>query len=70
MHAGAAEARTDLEEIESRQAKMEEELKRWGEGLDAVEQGMQEHEKVGKENVGVVKGMVEGLEGRLKAVSQ
>jgi nuclear migration protein JNM1 len=70
VHAGAAEARTDLEEIESRQAKMEEELKRWGEGLDAVEQGMQEHEKVGKENVGVVKGMVEGLEGRLKAVSQ
>jgi nuclear migration protein JNM1 len=70
VHAGAAEARMNLEKIESRQGKMEEELKRWREGLDAVERGMQEHEKVGKENVEVVKSMVEGLEGRLKAASQ
>lgn len=70
VHAGAAEARTDLEEIESRQKRMEEELQKWREGLDAVEAGMKEHEQTSRNNVEVVQQMVEGLEGRLKEASR
>ena len=70
VHAGASEARSDLEEVEMRQSKMEEELTKWREGLDAVEAAMKEHEQTSKGNVEVVKGMVEGLEGRLREVQQ
>ena len=68
VHAGAAEARADLEEIERRQGMIEGEIKRWKEGLEAVERGVKECEETGKGNVEVVREMVGGLEGRLAEV--
>ena len=68
VHAGAAEARADLEEIERRQGMMEGEIKRWKEGLEAVEKGVKESEETGRGNVEVVRKMVDGLEGRLAEV--
>jgi nuclear migration protein JNM1 len=65
VHAGAAEARADLEEIERRQGMIEGEIKRWKEGLEAVEKGVKECDETGKGNVEVVQKMVDSLEGRL-----
>lgn len=66
VHAGAADARGDLEEVERRQEKTEAEIRRWGEGLEVVERGIREAEVVGRENLEVVREMVGGLEGRLR----
>jgi nuclear migration protein JNM1 len=65
VHAGAADARGDLEEVERRQGVLEGEIRKWGEGLEAVERGIKEGEEMGRGNLNVVKEMVEGLEGRL-----
>lgn len=65
VHAGAADARGDLEEVERRQGVLEGEIKRWGEGLEAVERGMKEAEETGRGNLEVVREMVRGLEGKL-----
>jgi nuclear migration protein JNM1 len=66
VHAGAADARGDLEEVERRQEKTEAEIKRWREGLEGVERGIREAEVVGRGNLEVVREMVGGLEGRLR----
>ncbi len=65
IHAGAATAKEDLDEVERRQAETSREIARWTNGLADVEAKMKEYEKVMGENKEVVGNMVGAVETRL-----
>ena len=68
LHANAANASHGLAEVEKRQEEMKEELKNWREGLERVEQSMQQGQGTLKNNMGVVEGWVKELEGRMESL--
>ncbi|KIX01729.1 uncharacterized protein Z518_09455 [Rhinocladiella mackenziei CBS 650.93] len=65
IHAGAADAKSNLDAVEKRQAETREELKQWRVAVEHVEKGMAELEETMKGNVKVVGDMVSGLESRI-----
>ena len=68
VHAGAAEARSELDESLKRQSEMKQDVARWREAVEAVEKQMAEMKGNMKENVQVVGGMVKDVEERVKAL--
>ncbi|KAI5366436.1 putative dynamitin [Septoria linicola] len=70
LHAAAANAGQDLDDIESRQAEMDKELKMWREGLQKVEEAVQQHGEANGRNGNFVKGWVQELERRVKALGR
>ena len=68
LHAGAANAKEDLDEIEARQAEMDKELDRWQKGLERIEKQMEESEMASNENRESMGRMVRDLEQRLEKV--
>lgn len=69
IHAGAAEAKNGLDEVEKRQLEMQAEIKQWQEAVEVVEKGMVELEESMKGNVTVVGDMVGDLEGRIGSLT-
>lgn len=65
VHAGAAEARNDMDELEARLKTWEGEMARWREAVEGVESGIDEMKGVMRENVEVVGGLVRGVEDRV-----
>jgi len=65
IHAGAAEAKNGLDDVERKQAEMQAEIKQWREAVEVVEKGMLELEESMKGNAKVVGDMVGSLEGRI-----
>jgi nuclear migration protein JNM1 len=70
LHTQAARAGRDLDEIEERQGEMERELKMWREGLERVEAAVVQHGEANGRNGNFVKGWVEELEVRVKALGR
>ncbi|PIA92935.1 hypothetical protein CB0940_04363 [Cercospora beticola] len=70
LHSAAANASRDLDDIESRQAEMDKELKMWREGLQKVEEAVEQHGQANGRNGNFVKGWVEDLEARVKALGR
>ncbi|KIW23213.1 uncharacterized protein PV07_11432 [Cladophialophora immunda] len=66
IHNGAAQAKGLVDELESRQGEMKEEIARWREAVETVEKGMGELESVMKENVEVLGGRVREVEARIE----
>ncbi|KIW92020.1 uncharacterized protein Z519_07002 [Cladophialophora bantiana CBS 173.52] len=65
IHNGAAQAKGLVDELESRQGEMKEEIAKWREAVETVEKGMGELEGVMKENVEVIGGRVREVEARV-----
>ena len=65
LHAGAANAASELEDVEKGQMEMESELKAWREGLEKVEQAVGEASEANGRNGKVVEAWVRELEGRV-----
>ncbi|ETN37342.1 uncharacterized protein HMPREF1541_08333 [Cyphellophora europaea CBS 101466] len=70
VHAGAAEARGELDDVVRRQSEMKAEVKRWREAVEATEKKMEEMRGEMKENVEVVGGLVKGVEERVKGLQK
>ncbi len=70
IHAGAADARSELDDVTQKQMEMRREVQRWKEAVEGVEKQMEEMKEGMKENVGVVGEMVRGVEERVKALEQ
>lgn len=70
IHAGAAEARGELDEVVRRQGESRAEVKRWREAVEETERKIGELKGDMSENVKVVGGMVKGVEERVKAVAK
>jgi nuclear migration protein JNM1 len=68
IHAGAGAAKRDLEELEKRQREMGEGIEEWKKGLEGLESAVREMEGVVGSNGEVVKGLVGGVEKRLRAL--
>jgi nuclear migration protein JNM1 len=65
LHADAAGAKGELEEVEKQQAATSQEIERWRKGLEDVEAKMVEYQKVMGKNTEVIGKMVEDVEERL-----
>ena len=65
LHADAAGAKSDLEEVVNQQATTSQEIERWRKGLEDVEAKMAEYQKVVSGNTEVIGKMVEDIEERL-----
>ncbi|XWW93110.1 hypothetical protein V2A60_001039 [Cordyceps javanica] len=65
IHADAATASQTLEQLEQRQADMTAELKQWREGLQKLEETMEEGDSTVKGNMTVMEGWVKDLEERM-----
>ena len=70
LHAGAANAASELEDVETRQVEMEAELKAWREGLEKVEQAVGEASEANGRNGKVVEAWVRELEGRVMGLGR
>jgi nuclear migration protein JNM1 len=70
IHAGAADARGELDDVVRRQGEIRQEVQRWREAVEKVEGQMEEMKEGMKENVGVVGGMVRGVEERMDALQK
>ena len=70
IHAGAAEARGELDEVTRRQGETREDVRKWREAVESVEKKMAEMGQEMKENVDVVGGMVRGVEERVKSLGK
>lgn len=68
MHAGAADVKGELDEIERRLARQEEDIVVWRGVVEKVEGEIREGREVLRGNAEGMKGLVEGLEGRVKAL--
>ena len=68
IHAGAAEARSELDESLKQQSEMKQDVSRWREAVEAVEKQMAQMKDDMRENVQVVGGMVQDVEERVKAL--
>jgi nuclear migration protein JNM1 len=70
IHAGAAQASESLDEMEKRQADMAREIDQWREGLQVVEEKMDQGEAALKSNIALVEPWVRDLEGRLERLGR
>ncbi|KAL6248895.1 hypothetical protein RBB50_003958 [Rhinocladiella similis] len=70
VHAGAAEAKNNLDALEKRQAETNEEIAQWRQAVEDVENRMAELEDTMKGNVKVVGDMVSGIEGRMSRLQK
>ncbi|KAI1627226.1 dynactin 2 [Exophiala viscosa] len=70
IHAGAADAKNNLDAVEKSQAETREEIKQWRQAVEDVEKGMADLEDAMKGNVEVVGEMVSGLESRMAKLHQ
>ena len=70
IHAGAASAKADLDEMTAKQATAGGEIDRWKKGVEELERKVGEHERVLQENREVVGQMVEDVERRLGILEQ
>lgn len=70
LHTTAANASADLESLEQRQAEMDQELKMWREGLEKVEEAVKNADEANGRNGSTVKGWVDDLEKRVKALGR
>ncbi|KIW48183.1 uncharacterized protein PV06_00797 [Exophiala oligosperma] len=70
VHAGAAEAKNNLDAVEKRQAETREEIGQWRQAVEDVETRMAELEDTMKGNVKVVGDMVSGIEGRMSRLQK
>ncbi|KAK0367173.1 hypothetical protein LTR91_005125 [Friedmanniomyces endolithicus] len=68
LHASAADAAAELDEVERRQAQMDEELAQWRDGLSRVEKVVGQASEANGLNGRVVDEWVKDLEGRVRAV--
>jgi nuclear migration protein JNM1 len=65
LHVGAANAASELEDLERRQDDFEKELTEWREGLDRVEKAVREADDTNGRNGKVVNGWVAQIEGKM-----
>ena len=65
LHVGAANAASELEDLERRQDDFEKELTEWREGLDRVEKAVREADDTNGRNGKVVMGWVADIEGKM-----
>ena len=70
IHAGAANARGELDDVIKRQGEMKRDVQRWRDAVEGVERQMLEMKEGMRENVEVVGGMVAGIEERVKALQK
>ncbi|KAF7198506.1 hypothetical protein HII31_00245 [Pseudocercospora fuligena] len=70
LHTTAANASADLESLEQRQAEMDQELKMWREGLEKVEEAVKNADEANGRNGSTVRGWVDDLEKRVKALGR
>ena len=70
IHAGAADARRELDGVAQQQAEMKREVQRWREAVEGVETQMEGMKEGMKENVDVLGGMVSGIEQRMKGLER
>ncbi|KAK3705708.1 hypothetical protein LTR37_013151 [Vermiconidia calcicola] len=70
LHTSAANAASELDEVEKRQAEMDKELAAWREGLERLEETVQEASEANGRNGKVVEGWVRELEGRMKGLGR
>lgn len=70
LHGTAANVAADLDALEQRQADMDKELRMWREGLEKVESAVKQADEANGQNGGMVKGWVEDLEKRVKALGR
>ncbi|TKA76316.1 hypothetical protein B0A55_04190 [Friedmanniomyces simplex] len=68
LHTSAANAAAELDEVERRQAQMDEELAQWRDGLARVEKAVGQASEANGVNGRIVDGWVKDLEGRVKGV--
>lgn len=68
MHAGAADVKGELDEIERRLARQEEDIVVWRGVVEKVEGEIREGREVLRGNVEGMRGLVSGLEGRVKGL--
>jgi nuclear migration protein JNM1 len=65
LHADAASARGELDEVEKQQTATAQEIERWRKGLEGVEAKMAEYQTVMGKNTDIIGKMVEDVEERL-----
>jgi nuclear migration protein JNM1 len=70
IHAGAAEARGELDEVMRRQSETAEVVAKWRQAVESTEAKMGEMEAQMKDNVDVVSKMVRGVEDKVKSLKQ
>lgn len=70
LHSTAASAATSLEDVERKQAEMDDELKAWREGLEKIEGAMQDAQEANGRNGKVVEKWVRELEERMKGLGR
>lgn len=68
IHAGAAQARGDLEDLERVATEMGEEIGEWRKAVERCEEKLRLGEEVVRRNGEVVGGLVRGVEGRLRVL--
>ncbi|KAL2432172.1 hypothetical protein ABEF95_002020 [Exophiala dermatitidis] len=68
IHAGAADAKNNLDAVEKRQAEMRDEIRQWRDAVEGVEKGMADLEDAMKGNVQLVGDMVSSLERRVESL--
>jgi nuclear migration protein JNM1 len=66
IHADAATASESLDRTEQKQAEMANDIKKWREGLEKVEQAMVNGETLMGKNMKVVEGWVKELEQKME----
>lgn len=69
MHAGAADVKGELDEIERRLARQEEDVVVWRGVVEKVEGEIREGREVLRGNVEMMGKLVSGLEGRVKGIN-
>jgi nuclear migration protein JNM1 len=65
VHAGAAEARAEMDEVEQKQGELAREIEKWKGAVEGVEAQMKEMQDILRGNVEVVGAMVKGVEERV-----
>ena len=65
LHTGAANAASELEDVERGQADLDKEMKEWRVGLEKVEKAIREADEANGRNGKVVQGWVKDVEGRM-----
>ncbi|OCT49307.1 dynactin subunit [Cladophialophora carrionii] len=70
LHNGAAQAKGLIDDLESRQREMKDEVAKWREAVEHVEKGITEAEDVMKSNVDVLGGRVRDVEERVGRLGQ
>jgi nuclear migration protein JNM1 len=70
LHNGAAQAKGLVDELETRQREMKDEVAKWRDAVEHVEKGIKEAEDVMKSNVDVLGGRVRDVEERVARLGQ